>query len=229
MAKEKNKKFKSDNKNTQSDVENTSSNESSSSESDDDDEDEDEIDEETTEEKDSFVAQLFAFMDDRGTPINNIPKVQNYDLDLHRLFKIVRMLGGYNKVTKNDQWDKVHIKMGLPDETSCENGRSIEHAYKKYLFAYEDLSKKLGSMNAPSAYFGGRTNMGSDSRRSLIRVRQQQQEEEKNQKKINKTKQSPASIKQKSRKSNESRPSTDSKQTSSTKKKTHTKIFFSSS
>jgi len=141
--KKKKKQYKSDNKNAQSDAENTSSNESNSSESDDDDEDEDEIDEETTEEKDSFVAQLFAFMDDRGTPINNIPKVQNYDLDLHRLFKIVRMLGGYNKVTKNDQWDKVHIKMGLPDETSCENGRSIEHAYKKYLFAYEDLSKKI--------------------------------------------------------------------------------------
>jgi len=67
----------------------------------------------------------------------------------------------------------------------------------RYLFAYEDLSKKLGSMNAPSAYFGGRTSMGSDSRRSLIRVRQQQQEEEKNQKKINKSKQSPASVKQK--------------------------------
>ncbi len=52
-------------------------------------------------------------------------------------------------------------------------------------------------MNAPSAYFGGRTSMSSDSRRSLIRVRQQQQEEEKNQKKINKSKQSPASVKQK--------------------------------
>jgi hypothetical protein len=52
-------------------------------------------------------------------------------------------------------------------------------------------------MNAPSAYFGGRTSMGSDSRRSLIRVRQQQQqEEEKNAKKINKSKQSPASVKQ---------------------------------
>jgi hypothetical protein len=62
--KKKKKQSKSDNKNSQSDVENTSSNESSSSESDD--EDEDEIDEETTEEKDSFVAQLFAFMDDRG-------------------------------------------------------------------------------------------------------------------------------------------------------------------
>lgn len=33
-----------------------------------------------------------------GTPINNIPKVHNCDLDLHRLFKVVRMFGGYNKV-----------------------------------------------------------------------------------------------------------------------------------
>jgi hypothetical protein len=49
--------------------------------------------------KTSFIAIVmntnFFF---QGTPINNIPKVQNYDLDLHRLFKIVRMLGGYNKV-----------------------------------------------------------------------------------------------------------------------------------
>ncbi|CAF2874955.1 unnamed protein product [Rotaria sp. Silwood2] len=204
--KRKKKQDKSNDRNAQSDDESTSESDSSSSES----EDDDEIDEETTEEKDSFVAQLFAFMDDR---------VQNYDLDLHRLFKIVRMLGGYNKVTKNDQWSKVHIKMGLPDEISSENGRSIEHAYKKYLFAYEDLTKKLGSMNAPSAYLGGRTSLGSDSRRSLIRVRQQQQEEEKNQKKITKSKPSPASVKQRSRKSNESRPSTDSKQTSLSTKK----------
>lgn len=78
----------------------------------------DDSDEETSEEKDSFVAQLFAFMDDRGkrtfenlrsrirhhlgTPINNIPKIHNYDLDLHRLFKIVRMFGGCNKVSHHD-------------------------------------------------------------------------------------------------------------------------------
>ena len=31
-------------------------------------------------------------------------------------------------------------------------------------------------MNAPSTYFGGRTSMSSDSRRSLIRVRQQSEE-----------------------------------------------------
>ena len=92
----------------------------------------DDSDNETTEEKDSFVAQLFAFMDDRGTPINNIPKIHNYDLDLHRLFKVVRMFGGFNKVSKNDQWSRVYIKMGLPDEASVKNSRAIEHAYKKY-------------------------------------------------------------------------------------------------
>ncbi len=31
-------------------------------------------------------------------------------------------------------------------------------------------------MNAPNAYFGGRTSMSCDSRRSLVRVRQQSEE-----------------------------------------------------
>lgn len=31
-------------------------------------------------------------------------------------------------------------------------------------------------MNVPNAYFGGRTNMSADSRRSLVRVRQQSEE-----------------------------------------------------
>lgn len=60
--KKKRKQQKSDGKNAQSDEESSSESESSSSESDDEDDD----DEETAEEKDSFVAQLFAFMDDRG-------------------------------------------------------------------------------------------------------------------------------------------------------------------
>ncbi|CAF5147238.1 unnamed protein product, partial [Rotaria magnacalcarata] len=63
--KKKKRQQKSDDKNSQSDAESTSESDSSSSES----EDDDEIDEETTEEKDSFVAQLFAFMDDRESHI----------------------------------------------------------------------------------------------------------------------------------------------------------------
>ncbi|CAF4772415.1 unnamed protein product, partial [Rotaria sp. Silwood1] len=191
------KKKKSNN--THDDQNDTSDSNSSSSESDFDD-----SDDETIEQKDSFIAQLFAFMDDRDTPINSIPKIHNYDLDLHRLFKIVGVLGGYNKVTKNDQWSKVYIKMGLPNEPSTKSGRLIENTYKKYLFAYEDISKKLGTMNIPSAYFGGRTSMNNDPRRSLIRVRRQSEE---------KPKSKPIStpIKQQSRK----RQSIDSKPTPS--------------
>ncbi|CAF3958747.1 unnamed protein product, partial [Rotaria magnacalcarata] len=166
------KKAKS--KHVQDDDNSTSESNSSTSESDFDD-----SDDETIEEKDSFIAQLFAFMDERGTPINNIPKIHNYDLDLHRLFNIVRMLGGYNKVTKNEQWNKVYIKMGLPNESSPKNGRLIENTYKKYLFPYEDLSKKLGTMTMPSAYYNSRASTNNDSRRSLLRVRQQSEEKHK--------------------------------------------------
>lgn len=49
----------------------------------------------------------------------------------------------------------------------------------RYLFPFEDLSKKLGSMTIPSAYYGGRTSTNNDSRRSLIRVRRQSEEKHK--------------------------------------------------
>ncbi len=55
-------------------------------------------DEEQSEEKDRFVAQLYKFMDDRDTPMNNIPSIGNVDLDLYKLFMIVKKMGGYNKV-----------------------------------------------------------------------------------------------------------------------------------
>jgi len=44
--------------------------------------------------------------------------------------------------------------------------------FRRYLFAYEDLSKKLGSMSGPNAYLGGRTSLS----RSLLRLRQQSDE-----------------------------------------------------
>lgn len=51
------------------------------------------------EEKDRFVAQLFKFMDDRGTPMNKVPSINKIDLDLHKFFIVVRKFGGYNKVS----------------------------------------------------------------------------------------------------------------------------------
>lgn len=48
--------------------------------------------------KDRFVAQLYKFMDDRGTPMNRLPTINCIDIDLHRFFIVVRRYGGYNKV-----------------------------------------------------------------------------------------------------------------------------------
>jgi Ras-related protein Rab-1A len=50
------------------------------------------------EEKDMFVALLYKFMDDCGTPLNKAPTILGRDLDLFRLFRIVKDLGGYNRV-----------------------------------------------------------------------------------------------------------------------------------
>lgn len=45
-------------------------------------------DDEPREEKDHFVAQLYKFMDDRGTPLNRQPTIANKDIDLYRLFNV---------------------------------------------------------------------------------------------------------------------------------------------
>ena len=58
-------------------------------------------DNEPNEEKDHFVAQLYKFMDDRGTPINKAPVIASKDLNLYRLFRVVQNLGGYNRVRVN--------------------------------------------------------------------------------------------------------------------------------
>lgn len=70
--KRKKKQKQDDDKDDSSDEQNSSENDSGSEESDDDesdDDDDDDIDEATAEEKDSFVAQLLTFMDDRGTTL----------------------------------------------------------------------------------------------------------------------------------------------------------------
>lgn len=60
--------------------------------------DSDSSDDYPSEEKDRFVAQLYKFMDDRGTPMNKVPTINKIDLDLHKFFVVVRKFGGFNKV-----------------------------------------------------------------------------------------------------------------------------------
>jgi len=110
--------------------------------------DPDSSDDETREEKDHFVAQLYKFMDDSGTPINKAPTINNRDLDLYRLFKIVHKQGGFNRVTNQNGWKAVTQKMILA--TASNSSNLLKQAYKKYLHGFEEFYRKLGcTMNSP--------------------------------------------------------------------------------
>ncbi|CAL1277052.1 unnamed protein product [Larinioides sclopetarius] len=107
------------------------------------DSDSDTSDDEPSEEKDRFVAQLYKFMDERGTPINKAPVVSNRDLNLYKLFRIMHKLGGYNKVTNKNKWKTVYTRMGLP-QSNLNGPNQIKVAYKRFLQSFEDFYRKLG-------------------------------------------------------------------------------------
>ncbi|KAL6440112.1 hypothetical protein ACFW04_003019 [Cataglyphis niger] len=106
--------------------------------------DSDSSDDEPREEKDHFVAQLYKFMDDRGTPMNVCPMIGSEDIDLYRLFRAVHKLGGYNRVTNQNQWKAVTRRLGLMMQNSGPLYNLVKQAYKKYLHHFEDFYKKLG-------------------------------------------------------------------------------------
>ncbi|XP_017852000.2 pneumococcal serine-rich repeat protein [Drosophila busckii] len=103
----------------------------------------DSSDDEPHEEKDLFVAQLYKYMDDRGTPLNKVPSIQSKDVDLYRLFRAVQKRGGYNRVTAKNQWKVIAVRLGFtPCTFSIMN--LVKQAYKKFLQPYGDFHRKLG-------------------------------------------------------------------------------------
>ncbi|KAF5308168.1 hypothetical protein FQR65_LT06348 [Abscondita terminalis] len=102
----------------------------------------DSSDDETPEEKDHFVAQLYKFMDDSNTPLNKSPTIGNKDVDLHKLFGLVRKLGGYNRVTNKSKWRSVTIRLKLPNNLTTHN--QVKLVYKKCLLSYEAFHRTLG-------------------------------------------------------------------------------------
>lgn len=109
---------------------------------------EDDEDNEQSEEKDRFVAQLYKYMDERGTPINKAPCVANRDLDLYKLYRLVAKFGGYNRVTNKNLWKNLYYKLSLPlnylDGSVDHTINQLKHAYKKYLLSFDDFYRKLG-------------------------------------------------------------------------------------
>ncbi|KAL3317464.1 hypothetical protein Ciccas_003876 [Cichlidogyrus casuarinus] len=98
------------------------------------------------EERDRWIAYLFRFMDERGTPINKAPSVGNKDLDLYKLHKVVNRAGGFHRASYQLKWGSIYSKLGLPSNFTS-GPKNLQTAYKKYLYPLDDLSKKLGATN----------------------------------------------------------------------------------
>ncbi|KAI1900811.1 hypothetical protein AGOR_G00053710 [Albula goreensis] len=72
------------------------------------------------EEEKSFVASLYSFMKDRGTPIERIPHLGFKQINLWRIYKAVEKLGGYDSVTARRLWKNVYDELGgSPGSTSA--------------------------------------------------------------------------------------------------------------
>ncbi|XP_036383096.1 AT-rich interactive domain-containing protein 5A isoform X1 [Megalops cyprinoides] len=71
-------------------------------------------------EEKSFVASLYTFMKDRGTPIERIPHLGFKQINLWRIYKAVEKLGGYDSVTARRLWKNVYDELGgSPGSTSA--------------------------------------------------------------------------------------------------------------
>ncbi|XP_071963964.1 uncharacterized protein [Antedon mediterranea] len=112
-------------------------------ESDDEVDSDEESDEDFDVETDAWLASLYKFMEERGTPINKPPVLGYQDLNLFKLFKLVQDLGGFRKVTDQQKWREISFKMGIPVINSSSH-HNIKASYMKYLHAFEEYNRKLG-------------------------------------------------------------------------------------
>ncbi|VDN05444.1 unnamed protein product [Thelazia callipaeda] len=106
-------------------------------------EEESSSDEEYGEERDQFIAQLYKFHEERGTPINRAPILGGKDIDMFRLYNVVQRFGGKKRVTENNQWKLVLRKMhleGCPGATSV----TVKNAYSRYLDHFNSFFRNLG-------------------------------------------------------------------------------------
>uniref|UniRef100_A0A673NBU8 AT-rich interactive domain-containing protein 1B-like n=1 Tax=Sinocyclocheilus rhinocerous TaxID=307959 RepID=A0A673NBU8_9TELE len=100
-------------------------------------------------ERRAWVDRYIAFMEERGTPVPNLPSVGKKPLDLCRLYLCVREIGGLAMVNKNKKWKELstHLNVG----TSSSSASSLKKQYIQYLFAYE-CKVERGEEPPPEAF-----------------------------------------------------------------------------
>lgn len=86
-------------------------------------------------ERRGWVERYLNFMEERGTPVSQLPTVGKKPLDLWKLYTAVREIGGLAMVNKNKKWRELSSTLNVG--TSSSSASSLKKQYIQYLFAYE--------------------------------------------------------------------------------------------
>jgi hypothetical protein len=86
--------------------------------------------------RDSFIRELYGFMQARGQPISKLPSLGYKELDLFLLYQLVIARGGMDEVTRRQEWKLVYQDLGIPTMSTSASYNTRTN-YKKYLYLYE--------------------------------------------------------------------------------------------
>ncbi|BES99283.1 AT rich interactive domain 5B (MRF1-like) [Nesidiocoris tenuis] len=96
----------------------------------------------------NFMGLLHNFMKKRNTPINKIPVVGFKEVNLYKLHRKVRELGGYDVVTAGRLWKVVYEVMG--GDLACTSAATLSRRhYEKLLLPYERHLAQIKASKPP--------------------------------------------------------------------------------
>ncbi|XP_001637647.3 AT-rich interactive domain-containing protein 3C isoform X2 [Nematostella vectensis] len=110
----------------------------------------------------TFLDDLFAFMQKRGTPVNRVPIMAKQTLDLYKLFRLVVDKGGLVEVINKKIWREIIKGLNLPASVTSA-AFTLRTQYMKYLYPYECSKRKLSTPSELQAAIDGNRR---DSRRT---------------------------------------------------------------
>ncbi|KAM8833554.1 AT-rich interactive domain-containing protein 1B isoform 1-T1 [Synchiropus picturatus] len=106
-----------------------------------------------------WVDRYLSFMEERGTPVTQLPTVGKKPLDLWKLYTSVREIGGLAMVNKNKKWRELSTTLSVG--TSSSSASALKKQYIQFLFAYECKMERgeepPGDSNSSSSVTGGDT------------------------------------------------------------------------
>ncbi|KAF3841176.1 hypothetical protein F7725_007038 [Dissostichus mawsoni] len=95
-------------------------------------------------EEQTFLDQLFAYMERLGSPVHKVPNLGFKKIDLFKMYSVVKRLGGYKKVTVDRLWKIVYNELGgCAGSTSA--ATCTRRHYERLMLPYEEHLRAGGT------------------------------------------------------------------------------------